>query len=361
MTDAQPAAKGVRYEFLDWTRGMAGLIMLFGHTMHSFTRPAEQGSSLWQLSQYLGGMAPALFLFLTGCTFAFMMESAARKGLTLGERWKQALRRAGYLLALAFLFRLQMWLFGWPHSPWTDLLKVDVLNCMGVAFLVLSPVAMLEGRKRIEAGIIMGVTIAALGPIMTATDLSFLPWFLSAYLKPDTNAFTLFPWSAFICFGVAAGTILKLNPRDAISRTMQWWAIAGFGITMVADQFSSMPYSIYPKSDFWLNSPGLTFIKLGVVLVVATAGYLWTRLKLDGFSVFRLIGTHSLLVYWVHIELVYGRAFWFFKGSLSAGEAAVMGVVVILLMILMCFAWERRHKWGIPPFGKRAPAPAVGD
>lgn len=351
MTEAN-APKPVRYEFLDWTRGMAGLIMLFGHSMHSFTRPAEQGSALWQISQYLGGMAPALFLFLTGCTFAFLLESRARQQLPVLGRWQAALRRAAYLFLLAFAFRLQMWLTGLPNSPWTDLLKVDVLNCMGASFLILSPLAMTEGRKRIEAGIVIGCTIAALGPIMTALDLSSLPPALAAYLKPDVNGFPLFPWAAFICFGLAAGTVLKLNPKDAVSRTMQWWAITGFGITMLANQFSSMPYSLYEKSDFWLNSPGLVFIKLGVVLVTAAMGYLWTRLKLDGFSLFRLIGTHSLLVYWVHIELVYGNLFWYFKGNLSAAESAVMGIAVILIMILLCVAWERRHRWRIPGAGR---------
>jgi uncharacterized membrane protein len=342
---------------------MAGLIMLFGHTMHSFTKTDQQNSSIWQLSQYLGGMAPALFLFLTGCTFAFMMESQARKQMTSGQRWKGALRRAGYLLMLAFLFRFQMWAFGWPHSPWTDLLKVDVLNCMGVAFLVLSPLAMVDSRKRIEGGIIMGSAVAFLAPIMTATPFEkWLPAPIAAYLKPDFNQFTLFPWSAFICFGLVAGTVLKLNPKDAVSRTMQWWAIAGFGITLISNQFSMMPYTLYEKSDFWLNSPGLTFAKLGLVLVLATMGYLWTRLRLDGFSVFRLIGTHSLLVYWVHIELVYGRALWFFKGNLEPQEAAVMGIVVILLMIGLCLAWERRFEWGKRWFRTELPPkPAHGD
>ena len=35
------------------------------------------------------------------------------------KRWAAALRRSGYLFMLAFLFRLQLWVFAYPQSPWT--------------------------------------------------------------------------------------------------------------------------------------------------------------------------------------------------------------------------------------------------
>jgi hypothetical protein len=41
----------------------------------------------------------------------------------------------------------------------------------------------------------------------------------------------------------------------------------------------------------------------------------------------------SLLVYWVHIELVYGRWFGAFKESLSNVQCGIAAVIVILLMI----------------------------
>lgn len=351
--------KPIRYDFLDWTRGLAGLIMLFGHTMHSFTRPEEQSSSLWVMSQFFGGMAPALFLFLTGATLAFMMESRSLQALPPLERWRKAARRGGYILLLAFGFRFQMWLFGQPYSPWSDLFKVDVLNCMGIMLLALSPLAMLPSLQRIEMGLIIGSAVSLGAPIMTGLDLSALPVPIRDYLKPDYNHFSLFPWSAFIAYGLASGTILKGTQAHAIPRGMQWWAIVGFGLIMLARQFSDSPYNLYPHAEFWLDAPGLTYIKLGTVLVVVSVGYLWTRLHLDGFSIFRLIGTHSLLVYWVHIELVYGRPLWFWKNALSAPQAALAGVVVIILMVGTAYLWEHRSKW-LGRFRRvRQPAPSL--
>src|SRR5258708_26668468 len=107
-----------RLRYLDWTRGLAALIMLQRHVFHSFTRMELRGQGPYILSQFLGGLAPAIFLFLTGVTMAFRMDSDERRGLTPGARVLSALRRARYLLVIAFLFRLQLWVFSLPGGPW---------------------------------------------------------------------------------------------------------------------------------------------------------------------------------------------------------------------------------------------------
>ncbi len=61
------------------------------------------------LSQFFGGIGPAIFLVLTGITLSFLMDRRERQGINAMGRWGAALRRAGYLFTLAFLFRLQLW------------------------------------------------------------------------------------------------------------------------------------------------------------------------------------------------------------------------------------------------------------
>src|SRR5687767_9025371 len=131
-----------RLQYLDWLRGLAAVIMLQGHVFDSFTRTDLRTGGPFVLSQFVGGMPPAIFLFLTGITLAFLMDSSERKGLAPRERVFKALRRAGFLFLVAYAFRLQLWLFAWPVSPWTDLLKVDILNCMGLAIAVMSVMAL---------------------------------------------------------------------------------------------------------------------------------------------------------------------------------------------------------------------------
>src|ERR1039457_2231751 len=113
----QTKTSSYRLEYLDWVRGIGAVIMLQGHVFHSFLRPELKTTGAYTLSQFVGGMPPALFLFLTGITLAFLMDSIERKGLAPRRRVLESLRRAGYLFFLAFALRLQLWVFGMP-APW---------------------------------------------------------------------------------------------------------------------------------------------------------------------------------------------------------------------------------------------------
>src|SRR5947199_3831605 len=130
-----------RLQYLDWVRGLGALIMLQGHVFDSFTRNDLRAGGAFVYSQFIGGMPPAIFLFLTGVTLAFLMDSTERKGLAPRSRVWASLRRAGYLFAIAFAFRAQMLITGWP-APLSDFWKVDILNCIGFAIAVVSPMAL---------------------------------------------------------------------------------------------------------------------------------------------------------------------------------------------------------------------------
>ena len=340
-----------RLAYLDWTRGLAALIMLQGHVFHSFTRPELRQDASFVLSQFVGGMPPAVFLFLTGVTLAFLMESRERQGMPAGRRMLAAFRRAGYLFGLAFLFRLQLYLFGLPQTTWTDLFRVDILNAMGFALAVLSTMAIFKTADRVRFCAIAGLGIAGLSPLVSQLNWSGVPAVIKAYLAPDPLTFGFFPWGAFVAFGMSAGSILRMVRRDQMDRVMQWGGLVGFGLILAGRYFAGIPYSLYSSSDFWTNSPMLILIKLGVILLILTAAYLWTMYGAgQGWSWVRQFGTTSLLVYWVHTELVYGRWLWFWKESLNSVQAALAAAGVILLMLALSVIRTNYRKWGVSGF-----------
>ncbi|HYP08915.1 MAG TPA: heparan-alpha-glucosaminide N-acetyltransferase domain-containing protein [Bryobacteraceae bacterium] len=341
----------VRMPFLDWTRGLAATIMLQGHVFHSFARPELRESGPYVISQFIGGIAPAIFLFLTGVTLAFMMHSMERKLASRQDRLMTALRRAAYLGVLAFAFRIQLFLFGWPYSPAQDLLKVDILNCMALAIVTMSGLAVLRTPQRVHAGVVVGLMIACASPLVAMLPADVLSGVARMYLAPDANYFAYFPWAAFLAFGISAGSVLKLVKADHMHRLMQWSAILGFGLIVSAQYFSNIPYSLYPAVDFWINSPGLILIKLGVIMVVLAVTFLWTHHGAgEGWSWVRQLGTTSLLVYWVHIELVYGRWLGFWKEGLTLAQCSIAAIALILTMIGLSYL--RTHgTWRRPAFG----------
>jgi len=354
-----------RLTFLDWARGGAVVVMLQGHVFHSFNRTDLRTDGPFMLSQFFGGIGPAIFLVLTGITLSFLMDRRERQGLNATARWRASLRRAGYLFTLAFLFRLQLWTFAMGQSPWTDLFKVDILNCMGFAILLMSVMAIFTTAERVKLCAGLGVAIAAAAPLVSAIDWRWLPPQVSAYFVPSYQYFAFFPWAAFIAFGLSIGSILRLVKQEQMNRVMQWGGLLGFGLIIGGQYFSNMPYSLYPKSEFWLDSPMLIVIKLGVVMLVIGFAYLWNAMPLAAsWSWVRQLGTTSLLVYWVHIELVYGRWFGWLKGSLTNVECGIAAILVTLLMVALSVA---RTRWSAirlalaPYFSYNTPRRASGD
>ena len=174
----------------------------------------------------------------------------------------------------------------------------------------------------------------AASPLVSGLDVSGLPWIVRNYLMPDHLYFGFFPWAAFVAFGMSAGSILRLLKEEQVGWTMQWFGWGGLALAFSAYTISSMSTSIYAKSDFWLNSPALIFIKVGAILMLIAFAWLWNlQLSPQSWSWVRQFGLTSLLVYWVHIELVYGNAFGFLKESLGVGQTVIASVVTILAML----------------------------
>src|ERR1017187_2985492 len=91
-----------RFPFLDWMRGLAVVIMIQCHTFNSFTRVDLHDGGPYVLTQFVGGMAAPLFLLMAGMTTAFQMESLERREPKPLRRWLISLKRAAYILAIAF-------------------------------------------------------------------------------------------------------------------------------------------------------------------------------------------------------------------------------------------------------------------
>jgi len=97
-------------------RGLAVVIMIQCHTFNSLTRLDLREGGPYILTQFVGGMAAPLFLLMAGMTSAFQMESLERKESRARRRWWISLKRAGFILGIAFTFRFTNWVFSVPHA-----------------------------------------------------------------------------------------------------------------------------------------------------------------------------------------------------------------------------------------------------
>ena len=323
-------------------RGLAVVIMIQCHTFNSFTRMDLREGGPYVLSQFVGGMAAPLFLLMAGMTTAFQMESLERRESNRWRRWAISLRRAGYILAIAFTFRFTNWIFSMPHASAAELTKVDILNCMGVGMGALAVGAVFRGNARIRFAVLAGSAIAAASPLMANLDWSGTPRLLQEYLVPGAGRgrFPFFPNVAYIAFGQAIGAVVKRTAEDRFDRLMQWSMVVGLATIFVSQYFSNLPYSLYTKANFWTDSPSLVAIRLGIILMTLAAAYLWTEYCAgSGWSWMQAMGKNSLMVYWVHVMIVYGSLVRPLKRALWIWESALATVLVTLMMIAMSALW----------------------
>jgi uncharacterized membrane protein len=298
-----------RRGYLDWLRGLSVLIMIEAHTLDAWTRLDARHNSVYGWAMIVGGFAAPGFMFLAGIALALAAGSRLRRGRTPAEVAALARRRALQIFGLAFLFRLQSWLIS-GGDPVQALLKVDILNIMGLSMLA---AALLWGAGRTRwdrmAWMLAATTLVAMltPPVRTTPLLSALPDPIEWYFRPipGRGTFTLFPWSGFLLAGAGLGVWLDgARTPDAERRLNVTLAALGAVVIAAAYGASYLP-TIYRESSFWTTSPTFFFLRLGILVLSLPAAYAWNMLW-SGRSVLQEFGRASLFVYWIHVELAYG-------------------------------------------------------
>jgi uncharacterized membrane protein len=375
-----------RLAYIDWMRGLACVLMFQTHCYDSWMSPeAKKTSSLIGWSR-LGGTLPApLFIFLAGVSFALVTEKLRGKGIERSAIGRQTILRGAEIFGLGLLFRVQEFALGYPWSPWTDLLRVDVLNILGLSMMLMGVLCWLTARtSAVEAapsraqqaaplqsnmirhsrnfGIVGGILAAAVvamvtPPLWTTHRPKFLPWPLESYIngvhifkEPQPWLFPLFPWSAFAFAGLAVGFFLFSD----FARRREGLAFAALGGTGIAAcalsvLFDSSRVRLYAVYDYWHSNPNFVLMRCGILLIILFLVYAWCRwgLAQKGFSAIIQLGNTSLLVYWVHIEFVYGRFSILPKGQGSALKATGGLITIFLAMLGLSLARTTWKKWRV--------------
>ncbi|HEY4842884.1 MAG TPA: heparan-alpha-glucosaminide N-acetyltransferase domain-containing protein [Terriglobales bacterium] len=346
-------APSSRLAWIDWMRGLACILMFQTHCYDAWLGGNARNTNFLKGSQLLGTLPAPLFLFLAGISFALVADKLIRKNLSAAEITRAMARRGAEILAFGLLFRLQEFLIAWGWAPWSDLLRVDVLNIIGLSMIWMAltcgftlavwgrsgeavlkesgfgtairtptPLPVLVTDRVRARFVVIALAMASLialltPPLYTTWRPTWLPWPLESYIDgchnlgaPQPWLFPLFPWAAFAFAGLAAGFVLFSDQaRNQTTKTLAWFAVVGAAAILVAREFDHSSFHLYSTYDYWHTSPNFLMMRVGLLLTIAFVSYAWCRWGLGsrGFSPLIQLGQTSLLVYWVHIEFVYGR------------------------------------------------------
>jgi uncharacterized membrane protein len=349
-----PHSNSSRLAYIDWMRGLACVLMFQTHCYDAWLGGAARKSTFFMWSQ-LGGTLPApLFLFLAGISFALVVDKLRQKNVPAGQIARTTVRRGAEIFALGLLFRLQEFLIAWGWSPWTDLFRVDILNTIGISMMLMGLFCggilpfLSPARARLGLGICaaaVGLTISLLTPLLwTSWRPRWLPWPLESYVdgvhnlgEPQAWLFPIFPWTAFAFIGLAVGLFLVSDwARNNRGMAVALGAAGGL-LIYLAKWLDARPEQLYAVYDFWHTSPNFFLIRVGLLLLILAAAYMWCRWGAGQwcFSPLIQMGQTSLLVYWVHIELVYGRFSILHKRAQDIRTASLGLLVIFLSMVLL--------------------------
>jgi hypothetical protein len=108
-----------------------------------------------------------------------------------------------------------------------------------------------------------------------------------------------------------------------------------------------LPAWLEPVHDFWHTSLAFFLVRVGMLLVILWMSSLWCAhgWGLRGFSPLIQLGQTSLLVYWVHIEFVYGK-FSIAPKRVSSAAVATLGLCAIFVaMLLLSLVRTKWKSW----------------
>ena len=145
--------------------------------------------------------------------------------------------------------------------------------------------------------------------------------------------------------------ILKRNTEYHSKPTRKRVAIYSLVIIALSSVFAVLHGLLVPEYSFWNVSPEFFFVRLGIVCLLLSGCWFVEHTPAGFFrKAISLFGTESLLVYVVHLLIVYGHTFsWsfirIFGKTLTYPECFGLSVGLIVAMYLLAYIWIRLKQW----------------
>jgi uncharacterized membrane protein len=218
------------------------------------------------------------------------------------------------------------------------LLKVDILNILGLSMVLVGALWPLLTSKRGRVIVFVGAAaaLALLAPVIRSAGwLSAWPDWLEMYVRSfrGRSSFALFPWPAFALMGaVVGGWLAAATSVEDERRVTRRIGLVGLALALVGCG-ASLPPPFFDPRAYWTEAPAYFLIRLGLLMGSVPVAFAWNQQRPDRRSPLREMGYASLFVYWIHVEMAYGRPANPIKGELSFLEATVG------YLLLVCVLW----------------------
>ncbi|KUO61020.1 hypothetical protein APF79_12760 [bacterium BRH_c32] len=342
-----------RLVFIDLLKGLVLLMMIETHVFNPLLLPVYKEAPWFGLINFINGLVAPSFLFASG--FTFILSTSKTFNSKFDKTiFLRKIKRIGVISLLGYVLRL-------PHPNLSDLitkstdlqmrifLSVDILQCIAVGLLifVLSSVIFNKEKSNLIFLIIATFTVILISPVMWQIHFeNFMPVGIANYFnRMNGSLFPIFPWIAFIFSGgIAAHYYLILRKSEKTESYFNKLFITGI-LFAVIGYFVYMNLSevifvgIIPHPFFFLE-------RLGIILFLLYFMNLISKFIDLSNSFFVMVSKESLIVYFLHLELIYLGFFngdsliTVYKSQLTLLEASGIALLIIVLMIAAAYLWN---------------------
>ncbi len=350
-----------RIIFLDLMRALAVIMMIQGHTIDTFLGDQYRtfDSNLYNIWFTIRGFTAPIFMFVSGVTFTYLLRSQSVPFFE-NPRVKKGIHRFMILLLIAYLLRFptpRMVDFSEVNNgQWLTFFTVDALHLIafGILFILfLSYIA--EKYKRSDYFIYsLGAAFFFFTFLITEKInwANFLPIPFSAYLYHGTGSFfPLFPWAGYVISGALLGSYLARNPYTFFTKQFSYrlffWGVISL---VVCYSIHAVEDSFYREKTFWTDNTALIFYRLGIILMLnSLISFISLRIKYIP-DIISKIGKNTLLVYAVHVIILYGSAWipgfgMFYSKTLNIPLSILAALLLIVFMFWFVSLFERMKNY----------------
>lgn len=333
------------------------VMMIQGHVLDSLVLPSEMdfGEFPWNFWNFCRRFTAPVFLMVSGMANVFA-NKRDDNGRLLDSVFRKRVKMGLILMGIGYFLRFPAdKIYSLPFIEaqyWTDFFTVNILQLIGISiiFLALLYKATRDDKSVQRYSLAIALLITVASPFVHSVDwFEYLPEVFASYLSFKTGSyFPLFPYSAFLFYGVFFGTILKkIKPEKRNSFILKYSTITG--AVLAAAIYPLYLYlgealrqaGINPKAN-----PALIFEQVAFVLIgLSFIALLFLGMK-NLSKYYILFGKSALFVYVVHLLLLFGTSVFpsaarFYYKSLPLETGLIYAVAIELLTLGSAYAFMR--------------------
>lgn len=351
-------SKKNRIIFIDLLRAFAVLQMVQGHTVDVLLSNDYRNfdSTVFSIWFFMRGMTAPIFLFTSGTVFTYLFR-LVKEPFLKNHRVKKGIFRFLLLVGLGYLIRYPtatVIIFSdVTPEQWATFFTVDVLHLIGFGILFILLFAFISEKVGNRDTLIFSLGALFFFGLWPLADqinwTNYFPVPIAAYFYEKTGSlFPLFPWIGYLFCGAILGSDLAKNPL--IFKTTKFsLKLLVFGSGMILLSLIINLMAVNTQNDalkYWVDSIQLILLRVGfVVLLNSIVSFI--SLKLNRIPrLLILIGRNTLLIYVVHLVLLYGSA-WspglilLFDKSLNVWNTTASAFLMIITMTIMVLVIHR--------------------